>query len=60
MKEDALFFGDLADLLNGIDRADLVVRQHDGDQDRLVRDSIPHVLWVHHALLVDRQIGDGG
>ena len=58
MKQDALFLGDLADLLDRVDRADLVVGQHDRNQDGFVRDRVPHVVRADHAALVHREIGD--
>ena len=42
-----------------LDRADLVVGVHDGDQDRLVRDRLFEFRRVDEAVLVDREIGDG-
>ena len=57
VKEDALFLGDLADLFDGVDRADFIVRQHDGDEDRLVGNGFPHILGIHHSEFIDREIG---
>ncbi len=58
VKQDALFFCDLSNLLDRVDRPDFVIGEHDGDEDGLVGDRVPDVLRLHHAELVDRQVGD--
>ncbi len=58
MKDDALFLGDLADLGNRMNRADLVVGPHDRDEHGLVGDRAAHRVGIDHPVLVDRQIGD--
>ena len=50
--------GDLRQLLDGLDRADLVVRRHDGDQRGVVPDGLFQVLRIHDAELVHWQICD--
>ncbi len=59
MKEDTSRFGDFADLRDRINRPDFVIRQHDRDQDCFVGDGVLHVLWVHHAVFIHRQVGHG-
>ena len=59
MEEHALFLGDLADFLHRVNRADFIVGEHHGDQDRFVRDRLPHVFRIHHAEFIHREIGDG-
>jgi hypothetical protein len=60
MEEDAFFLRNLADLLQRVHRADLVVRVHDRDQNRLVGDRLAQVVEIDAAVLVDRQIGHLG
>ena len=49
----------LADLGDGLHRADLVVGVHHGDQTGLRGDGLLHLLGGHHAVLMDVQKGDG-
>ena len=58
MKEDALFFGDLADFRDGLNHADFVVGVHDGDQDGLGRDGAAQIVEIDAAVFLHRQIGD--
>ena len=46
-----------ADLLDGLDRADLVVGMHDGDKDRVIPDRVRHFLRGDDAPLVHGEIG---
>jgi hypothetical protein len=46
VKQDAFLLGDF------------VVGQHDGNQDSLVRDRVPYIVGVDHAVFIDLQIGD--
>ena len=46
------------DLGDRLDRADLVVRQHDRDQDRLVGDRRVDVVGIDPTIAVDRQLDD--
>ena len=58
MKEHALFLRDPADLRDGMNRADFVVRQHDRNQNGLIRDGVPHVVRIDPAGFIDGQIRD--
>src|SRR5262249_10312434 len=50
-KNNAVFFGDLADFRDRIDRANFVVGVHDGDQNRLRRNRFTHFLGIDPAIL---------
>ena len=56
MKTDPLFLRDPADLGDGLDRPDLVVRMHDGDEDGPVRDRLHHVRRIDQAVLIHGEI----
>src|SRR5260370_29608470 len=55
-QDDAVFLGALADLRHRIDHANLVVGGHDGDQNRLRRNRLPHVFGVNAPIALHRQI----
>ena len=57
MKHNPLLFGDLADFGNGIDGSNLIVRQHDGNQNGFLRNRVADVLGVYAALFIDGQVG---
>ena len=48
---------DLADLGEGLNRADLVVGIHHGDEHSVLGEGPAHVIRIHQALTVNRQIG---
>ena len=48
----------LRDLRDGLDRPDLVVAEHDRDEDRAIRERPLHVVGVDTAVAVDRQLDD--
>ncbi len=56
-EDNAVFLGNLADFLDRIDDADLIVGVHDGDQNRLRRDRLADVLGIDAAIPLHRQIG---
>lgn len=58
VEEHALLAGNLADLRDGLHRADLVVGEHHADQDGLVGDGLADVVRVDQALAVHLQVGD--
>src|SRR5205823_984935 len=58
VEQDPLLLADGADLGNRLHRPDLVVREHDRDQDRLVRHRVAHLLRRDAAILIDVEIGD--
>ena len=58
VEEDALPLHHRADLGDGLDGSDLVVREHDGNQDGLVGDRVADLLRGHPAVLVDLEVGD--
>ena len=58
VEEDFVLAAQLADLLHGLDDADLVVDHHDGDEGGLLADGLLQVGHLDPALGVDRQVGD--
>ena len=59
VQQDALVGTDaFRDLADGLDRADLVVREHDRDEDRAVREGGLELVGIHAAVPVDRQLHD--
>ena len=58
VEENALFLGDLADLLDRLDHADFVVGVHDGDQNRLGGDGAAQIVEIDAAVLRHGQVGD--
>jgi hypothetical protein len=58
MEDDALLLAHPADVLDGLERADLVIRRHDRHEDRFVGDRSADLLGVHLPVLVHRQIRD--
>src|SRR5580698_2288005 len=60
MQEDAAGAGDLADLGEGLDGADVVVRVHDRHEHRSRGDGDGDVIWVDEAVGTGRDNGDVG
>ena len=58
VEQHARLPGDLTDLSNGFQRADLVIGGHDGDQGRIVRQRPADVVRGNQTVFVHRQIGD--
>mmetsp|Transcript_4183 Transcript_4183/g.10665 ORF Transcript_4183/g.10665 Transcript_4183/m.10665 type:complete len:345 (+) Transcript_4183:193-1227(+) len=56
VEEDLVLATDLADLLHGLDDADLVVDCHDAAQNRVGADGGPELLDVDDAVLLHRQV----
>ena len=56
--QGAAFVGRGGNVGDGLQRADLVVGQHDGNQNRLVRQAVAHRLRVHDAAFVHRHVGN--
>ena len=52
VEDDAAFVAKPADLADRVDRADLVVRRHDGDQHRLIGECSGHRFGRYAAVLV--------
>ena len=52
-----VLLGDLGDIGDGFDGADLVVGQHDADENGLGGDGLLHRGWVHQAVLIHVQGG---
>ena len=57
MEQDALFLGNLADFLDGLDHADFVVGVHDGDQNRFRGDGAAQVVKIDAAVFCNREVG---
>ncbi len=58
VEDDALLVAELADLGDGLDDADLVVRVHDADEDGLVVHGALQVFDVDEAVGLHGQVGD--
>ncbi len=58
VEEHAGLARDLADLGDGLDGAHLVVAVHDRDQDGVGPDGLAHVLGIHQAAAVHRDLGE--
>ena len=58
VEEHALLVAELADLLHGLDDADLVVCVHDADENGLVVHGALEVFDVDEAVGLDREVGD--
>ena len=58
MEENALLLADGADLRDRLHGPDLVVREHDRDQDRLLGDRVPNLLRGDAAVLIDVEVRD--
>ena len=56
MEQDSVLFRNPANLCNGLDRADFIVRRHDRDQDRLRPDSRLQLLRADESVLIHIQI----
>ena len=59
VQRNAPFPGDPPDFRNGLDRADLVVGVHDGDQDRLAGDRLPDFIGIDEAVAIDAMVSCG-
>ena len=57
MQNNAMRFGQLCDFSYGLNRSDLVVGVHDGNQNGFRADGCLHVSRSHQAFRADRQIG---
>ena len=57
VEDDVRFVGSLRQLANRLDGADLVVGEHDGDQDGVRADGRLEILHAHEAVLVHGQVG---
>lgn len=57
VKPDPTFPRNSTDLLDRLDRANLIVGVHDADQDGARRDGTTHVVGIDPARAVDRHIG---
>src|SRR5262249_26547548 len=57
VEEHALLARDLADLFERLDGADLVVREHDAHEDRLVRDGALDVVRIDATVTADAEVG---
>ena len=58
MEENALFFADFGDFRDRVDRADFVIGEHHGNQDRAAAYRLTHIFSAYAAILIDRKIGD--
>lgn len=56
VEKDALFLADLANRLDVLDRADLVVAVHDAHQDRFVRDGFTQLVQIDKAVRLHGQV----
>ena len=54
VEDDPLLLGQLADGRDVLDRPDLVVGEHDGDQDRLVGDRLANLVHGHESVRLRR------
>src|SRR5262249_35085341 len=52
VEQDAALLAPLADLSDGLERADLVVRRHDADEDRFFRKSVGNLLGGDPSVFV--------
>ena len=58
VEQDALLAAEGTDLGDRLDGPDLVVREHDGNEDRLVGDRCAQLVEGDAAVLLDRQVRD--
>src|SRR5579875_2962623 len=59
MQRNPVRAGDFGDFSDRLDRADLVVRVHDADQERVLGDRLADVIGVDKAAPVDGNVGHG-
>src|SRR5262245_31967887 len=58
VEQDGLFLAEFADRLDWLQRADLVVRRHDRNEDRLVRHRVANLIGGYLTESIDGQIRD--
>jgi len=58
MESDFVSSADGADFSNRLDRADLIVGHHDGDQNGIGANRLPDRFRIDPAIRIDIQIGD--
>ena len=58
MEQHALLSSKCSDFLNGLQRADLVIRVHDADERRRAVDGLAHRGRIDLAMAIHRQHGD--
>ena len=58
VEQDSVFPSQASDLRHGMNRADFIVGEHDGDQDGLCADCPAHLVRVHQPVTVHRQVSD--
>jgi hypothetical protein len=58
MEQNTRLTTDRADLLNRLNRSDLIVRHHDGDENRIVSESLAYLFWLKNATVVNIEISD--
>ena len=56
MEQDAVFLRDLSDLPDRLDGADLIIRKHNGNQDRILPNGSPKLFQIHQSGFVHIQI----
>src|SRR5262245_11114010 len=54
----AAFFDQPADLSDWLNGSNLIIRQHNRDQNSLIRDRFSYVVQANNAFTIDRQISD--
>ena len=59
MEVNVDFGGDAADLLEGLDGPEFVVRMHDRDEDRVVPNGLAKLVEIDQAITRDRNVRDG-
>ena len=55
MEDDTCFRRDLANLCNGLDRPQFVVRKHDANQNRFRTNRSPDILRIHNPFAIHRE-----
>ena len=58
VEKDSMLFCDGADLFDGLNGSDLVVGEHDGDQDGIRTDSLLQLVEFYNTVLIHIQVGD--
>ena len=56
MEQNALFTTDCADFAHGLDRSDLVIAVHDGDQHGLIGDRFAKLIKIDQSVLAHGQV----
>ena len=56
MEQDTVLPGDLSNLCDRLDGADLIVCEHHGDQDRIRAERCLHILRIYKSVLIHIQI----